>query len=160
MVGSRSLIRVVFVDDNIDEKSKILDRLEWLGLLKDSPLPQSLTKASTLEILSHRMWKKLQYQKGERDMIILQHTFEADYPHGNGKRERILSTLINFGIPNGDSSMSRTVGLPSAIGARLILEGKINMKGLHIPVSPEIYVPILAELKREGIEFKVKQDTL
>ena len=141
---------------NIDENSKIIDRLEWLGLLEDSPLPR--TQASALDIIGDRMLEKLQYQEGERDMIILQHTFEADYP--NGKRERIMSTLIDFGIPNGDSSMSRTVGLPPAIGTRLILEGKISITGVHIPVIPEIYVPILAELKEIGIEFKENKESL
>ena len=91
-------------------------------------------------------------------MIILQHIFEAVYTEG--KKERIMSTLIDFGIPNGDSSMSRTVGLPPAIGTRLILEGKINKTGVHIPVIPEIYVPILAELKEKGIEFKERKETL
>ena len=141
---------------NIDENSEIIDRLEWLGLLEDSPLPQTL--ASPLDIIGDKMLEKLQYQEGERDMIILQHIFEADYT--DGKKERIMSTLIDFGIPNGDSSMSRTVGLPPAIGTRLILEGKINKIGVHIPVIPEIYVPILAELKEKGIEFKERKETL
>jgi len=141
---------------NIDENSEIIDRLEWLGLLEDSPLPQ--TQASPLDIIGDKMLEKLQYQEGERDMIILQHTFEDVYT--DGKKERIMSTLIDFGIPNGDSSMSRTVGLPPAIGTRLILERKINMTGVHIPVIPEIYVPILAELKEIGIEFKENRETL
>ncbi len=141
---------------NIDENSEIIDRLEWLGLLEGSPLPQ--TKASPLDIIGDKMLEKLQYQEGERDMIILQHTFEDVYP--DGKKERIMSTLIDFGIPNGDSSMSRTVGLPPAIGTRLILEGKINKTGVHIPVIPEIYMPILAELKEIGIEFKEKKEAL
>ena len=141
---------------NIDENSEIIDRLEWLGLLEDSPLPKM--QASAIDIIGDRMLEKLQYQEGERDMIILQHTFEADYP--NEKKDRIMSTLIDFGIPNGDSSMSRTVGLPPAIGTRLILEGKINITGVHIPVIPEIYLPILAELKEIGIEFKEKREIL
>jgi len=141
---------------NIDENSDIIDRLEWLGLLEDFPL--SRTQASAIDIIGDRMLEKLQYQEGERDMIILQHAFEADYP--DGKKDSIMSTLIDFGIPNGDSSMSRTVGLPPAIGTRLILEGKINITGVHIPVIPEIYVPILAELKEIGIEFKENRETL
>lgn len=141
---------------DIDENSEIIDRLEWLGLLEDSPLPQ--TSASPLDIIGDKMLEKLQYQEGERDMIILQHIFEVVYTEG--KKERIMSTLIDFGIPNGDSSMSRTVGLPPAIGTRLILEGKINKTGVHIPVIPEIYVPILAELKEKGIEFKERKETL
>ena len=152
----QNLRKAVGVYLNIDETSEIIDRLEWLGLLEESPL--SRTQASALDIIGDRMLEKLQYQEGERDMIILQHTFEANYP--DGKKDRILSTLIDFGIPHGDSSMSRTVGLPPAIGTRLILEGKINLAGVHIPVIPEIYVPILAELKDVGIEFKEKKEIL
>ena len=154
--NEQNLRRALGLYLNIDENSEIIDRLEWLGLLEDSPL--SRTQASAIDIIGDKMLEKLQYQEGERDMIILQHTFEADYP--NGKQDRIMSTLIDFGIPNGDSSMSRTVGLPPAIGTRLILEGKINITGVHIPVIPEIYVPILAELKEIGIEFKENRETL
>ena len=39
-------------------------------------------------------------------------------------KEKLTSTMIDYGIPDGDSSMSRTVGLPAAIGVRMILEGK------------------------------------
>lgn len=91
-------------------------------------------------------------------MIILQHVFEVSYPEG--KKEKITSTLVDFGIPHSDSSMARTVGLPAAIGARLILEGQIQQTGVHIPVSPEIYAPILKELKGIGIEFKEIKEQL
>ncbi len=134
----------------------ILRRLEWLGLFSDEPLP--LQKASALDIISARMTAKLAYLPGERDMIVLQHEFFASYPKAG--KEKIVSTLIDFGIPGGDSSMARTVGLPAAIGTKLILEGKIRETGVHIPVSPEIYLPILAELKTLNIAFKEKKQKL
>jgi saccharopine dehydrogenase (NADP+, L-glutamate forming) len=134
----------------------ILRRLEWLGLFSDEPLP--LQKGSALDVIGARMTKELAYAPGERDMIVLQHEFTASYP-GAGK-ERTISTLIDFGIPGGDSSMARTVGLPAAIGTKLILEGKIRETGVHIPVSPEIYQPILAELKTLKIAFKEKKEKL
>jgi len=134
----------------------ILRRLEWLGLFSDESLP--LQKGSALDIISARMTAKLAYLPGERDMIVLQHEFFASYPKAG--KEKIVSTLIDFGIPGGDSSMARTVGLPAAIGTKLILEGKIRETGVHIPVSPEIYLPILAELKGLNIAFKEKREKL
>lgn len=139
---------------NIDEDSDIFSRFEWLGLLSDDPLP--VTKGSALDILGAKMLEKLQYEEGERDMIILQHIFIVAYK--DGKKEKITSTLIDFGIPNGDTSMARTVGLPAAISTRLILEEKIKRTGVVIPITPEIYTPILNELKEVGIAFKEKRE--
>ena len=141
---------------NIEESSDIIQRFEWLGLLSDEPLPSE--KDSPLNILGAKMLEKLQYEEGERDMIILQHQFIASYP--GDKKEKITSTLIDFGIPHGDTSMARTVGLPAAISTRLILEGKIEKTGVHIPVTPEIYIPILQELKELDIAFKEKKEEM
>jgi len=134
----------------------ILRRLEWLGLFSNEPLP--LQKGSALDVTSALMTNKMAYLPGERDLIVLQHEFFASYPKIG--REKIVSTLIDYGIPGGDSSMARTVGLPPAIGTRLILEGKIKETGVHIPVKPEIYLPILAELKNLKIAFKEKREKL
>jgi saccharopine dehydrogenase-like NADP-dependent oxidoreductase len=99
------------------------------------------------------MLTKMPYQVGERDMLVMHHEFIAAYPE---RKEAITSTMVDFGIPDGDSSMSRTVGLPAAIATRLILEGKIPHKGVLVPVTPDIYEPVLAELAQLGIRFKEK----
>jgi saccharopine dehydrogenase-like NADP-dependent oxidoreductase len=135
--------------------STIMKKFEWLGLLNDEPI--GLAKGSNIDILVNRMQQKMSYQPGERDMIILKHVFIAEYPKEK-RREKIESTLIDFGIPNGDSAMSRTVSLPAAIGAKLILTGKIKALGVQIPVIPEIYKPVLAEL--ETLKIVCKEKTL
>lgn len=140
----------------IKENSDVIHRMEWLGLLSDNLLPVS--RGSALDILGAMMLEKLQYGQGERDMIILQHVFIVSYP--GKKKEKITSTLIDFGIPYGDSSMARTVGLPAAIGTKLILDGKIKASGVQIPVLPEIYNPILKELKVSGIAFIEKKENI
>ena len=131
--------------------SFILDRYEWLGLFSDEPLP--LEKGSMLDILAVRMNEMMPYKEGEKDMIILHHQFKAEFPD---HKEEITSTLIDYGIPGGDSSMARTVSLPAAVGARFIMEGKFDNPGVYIPVIPELYNPILDEL--ETLDIKCKEE--
>lgn len=50
--------------------------------------------------------------------------------------------------------MSKTVGLPLGIAAKLILANKINLKGVHLPITKEIYEPILVELAKNNIKLK------
>ena len=127
-----------------------LSNYQWLGLLSDDRIEE---RASTMDALSDLLERKLGYAPGERDMIILQHTFITDMPEGE---KTLTSTLIDHGIPGGDSSMSRTVGLPAAIGSELILNRALkNVKGVKIPILPEIYVPALERLQKEKIGFDI-----
>jgi saccharopine dehydrogenase-like NADP-dependent oxidoreductase len=136
---------------SIKEDSDVMDRLKWLGLFANDPLP--MEKGSNLEVLAARMLSKMSYKSTERDMIVLHHDFVVEFPEEK-RKEKITSSLIDFGVPGGDSSMSRTVSLPAAIATRLILEGKIADRGARIPVERSIYEPILAELERLGIVCK------
>lgn len=129
--------------------SFVLDNLEWLGLFSDDPLPRKT--GAPLDILTARMLKKMPYAAAERDMLVMQHEFVATYPD---RQEAITATMLDFGIPGGDSSMSRTVGLPAAIATRLILEGKIARKGVLVPVTPDVYEPVLEELDQLGIRLQ------
>jgi hypothetical protein len=63
----------------------------------------------------------------------------------------VHSTLIDYGIPGGDSAMARTVSLPVAIATRLILQGELVERGVVAPIQPAVYNPILDELERLGI---------
>lgn len=127
-----------------------IQNMEWLGLFSDE-IPKT-NPPTYLDILANRMLEKMAYKEGERDMIILQHDFEAEYP--TGEKEQIVSLMIDYGIPYGDSSMSRTVSLPAAIMTKLLAEEKITLTGTHIPNMPEVYLPVLDELERMGIKMK------
>jgi saccharopine dehydrogenase (NADP+, L-glutamate forming)/spermidine synthase len=137
----------------IGADDEIIGRIEWLGLFSDEPVP--IEKGNSLEVLAALMNEKMSYRPGERDMIVLTHEFVAELPDGE---KRITSTLIDYGIPEGDSAMARTVSLPAAIGARMILDGKITRPGVSIPVSADIYEPVLAELEELGIECVEKEE--
>lgn len=135
--------------------SDALDRYEFAGLFSNELLPDGPTR---LEILGELLQPRLKYAKGQRDMIILVHEFEAAYD--DGRRERITSSLVDYGIPGGDTAMSRTVSLPCAIAVRLILKDRIKARGVHIPVTPEFYEPVLEELERLDIICKEEATAL
>ncbi len=135
--------------------SSVIKRLEWLGLFSDEPLPEN--KDNPLDFLNVITMKKMLLGKGERDMVVMYHEFIANYP---SKKEYITSTLVNYGTPHDDSSIAWTVALPAAIAVRMILEEKILNTGVHIPVIPEIYNPILDELEEMDIKFKEDTETL
>jgi saccharopine dehydrogenase-like NADP-dependent oxidoreductase len=131
--------------------SAVIKRLEWLGLFGNEPLPKD--KNNPLDYLNVLTLKKMSMEDHDRDMIVMHHEFIAEYP---SKKEYITSTLVDYGIPDGDTSVARTVALPAAIAVKMILKKKMNMTGVHIPVIPEIYNPILDELEEMGIKFTEK----
>ena len=128
--------------------AKPITDLEWLGFFSDETLPKHAT--TYLDMLAQRMLSLMQYKPGERDMLVMQHEFTARYVD---RTETVYSTMVDYGIPNGDSSMSRLVGLPAAIAARMILQGEIRLTGVHVPTIPEIYEPVLGELETIGVSF-------
>jgi saccharopine dehydrogenase-like NADP-dependent oxidoreductase len=133
-----------------------LKKLEWLGLLSDRK-PQ-LGTVSVFEMFAHTLKNRLVYGEGEMDLLVMHHEFEVLYP--DQPRQRIQSTLIDSGIPGGETSMSRTVGYPVGIAAGLIASGKIDLTGVHIPIHPQIYEPILAECEHKRIRFIERRSTL
>ena len=86
----------------------------------------------------------------DKDMIIMLHEIEFSI---DGENKKTKSCLIVKGENQSYTAMAKTVGLPLAIAAKLILENKIQLTGLHIPVIREIYEPVLRELELNGIQF-------
>jgi len=130
--------------------------LHWLGMFSDRAF--EVERTTPLDALGDLMFQKLVYAPGERDMIVLFHDFHAAYP--DGSRERITSRLVELGVEHGDSAMARTVALPAAVSAQMILTGRLNAKGVLRPTLGEIYNPVLDELATLGIECEEKIEPL
>jgi saccharopine dehydrogenase-like NADP-dependent oxidoreductase len=126
-----------------------MQQLEFLGL-HDAATFINKGKCSTMDVLQFALEKKLLLGNNDRDMIIMLH--EIIYAQ-NDEKYNIKSHLIVKGEDNIRTAMAKTVGLPLGIAAKLILQGKIKETGLHIPVIPSIYIPVLAELEFHGILF-------
>ncbi len=140
------------VDDNAD----IINRLRWLGLFEDRPIP--FEKGSRADVLLDRMMQKMSYAPHESDMIIVHIEVEVEFAD---RREKRFATLVKEGIPFGDSAMSRAVGLPTAMATQLVLEGAVQGSGVQMPPTlPGFYKPILERLAPFGFEFKRRTETL
>lgn len=133
----------------VEADNEVLKTMEWLGLFSDTKIGSKATTA--LDALCEVMMTNMAYEEGERDMLLMRHTFTAEYP--DGKVEKLTSTMVDYGIKGGDSSMSRTVSLPLAMVTNMVLTGKYTKPGLSIPCIPELYEPLLAELAANGIKW-------
>jgi saccharopine dehydrogenase (NADP+, L-glutamate forming) len=54
--------------------------------------------------------KKKQFEKGERDLVVLQHKSEIE--HRDGKKEARTSTPCEYGVPGEYSAIARLIGIP------------------------------------------------
>lgn len=161
-VTSPRQVMAALVDSNgdnlVDDIARFLDvpkysvtikKLEWLGLLDESRLP--LGEGSVFDMFAHVLEHKLVFNEHEVDLLVQHHEFIAEYP--DGRKKKLTSTMVDTGIPDGDSSMARTVSLPVAIATKLILKGEITRTGVCIPVVPEIYESVLRELDSMDIRL-------
>jgi saccharopine dehydrogenase-like NADP-dependent oxidoreductase len=122
--------------------------LEWLGLFDDTSLP--LHEGSPAEILLELLKTKWDLAPNDQDQVVMLHRFSF---RKNNTEHELNSWLVVSGQDQRKTAMAKTVGLPLAMGVRLICEGKISEKGVLIPVSPQWYEPILQELSAWDIHF-------
>ena len=126
----------------------LLEQFNYLGLSDPTLINKgSLTIAQLLQAILEDKW---QLQAGDKDLIVMLH--ELEYAKDN-KHYGIQSALVVKGDNALETAMAKTVGLPLGIAAVLILENKISIKGLHIPIIKAIYEPVLMALEKEGIAF-------
>lgn len=144
-----------FLAHNMHEANLTLKQLFYLGL-DDQETLVNKGLCSPADILQFAMEKKLALQPEDKDMVVMMH--EIEYEIGNRKSE-IRSSLVVKGENNLYTAMAKTVGLPLGIAAKLILNGQINITGVHIPTVKEIYEPVLIELEEYGIKFQEEKKT-
>jgi saccharopine dehydrogenase-like NADP-dependent oxidoreductase len=121
---------------------------DFLGLFDNTPVPS--TARVSADILQYLLETRLAMQPADRDMIVMVH--EIGYRR-QGRSYQARSVLRIEGEDSLHTAMARTVGLPLGIAAVLVLDEKIRLTGLHIPILPAIYDPVMEELERQGIRF-------
>ncbi|ORY71689.1 Saccharopine dehydrogenase [Pseudomassariella vexata] len=130
--------------DSPEEKQRILSGLRWIGIFSDEKITP---RGNPLDCLCAVLEKKMQYEEGERDLVMLQHKFEIE--HKDGSRETKTSTLIETGNPAGYSAMAKLVGVPCGVAVKLVLNGTISDKGVIAPMNSKINNPLMKELKEK-----------
>jgi saccharopine dehydrogenase-like NADP-dependent oxidoreductase len=125
-----------------------LTLLSWLDLFKETKV--GLEKGTPAQVLEHILNKKWKLDPNDKDQIVMWHRF---FYKQNGKQKQIQAYLIATGTDSTYTAMAQTVGLPLALATKLLLNKKIQQRGVTIPITEEFYNPILSELKDCGIEL-------
>lgn len=105
------------------DRERILSGFKWLGLFSDKKITP---KGNPLDTLCATLEELMQYEEGEKDLVILQHKFGIEW--ANGETETRTSTLVDVGDPNGYSSMAKLVGVPCAVAVQQILDGTLQKR--------------------------------
>jgi saccharopine dehydrogenase-like NADP-dependent oxidoreductase len=134
----------------IDQDDIMWDKLLELDLFNPNK-KVGLQHATPAQILEKILTESWTLQPKEKDMIVMYHKFGYEL---NGKKQQIDSKMVCLGGDQTYTAMSKTVGLPVAMATLLILNGKIKMPGVQLPIRKEVYLPILKELEENGIIFK------
>ncbi|GAA5853441.1 hypothetical protein JCM8547_002458 [Rhodosporidiobolus lusitaniae] len=132
------------------EEQRIISGLRWIGLF--STTEQVSPRGGLLDTLCATLEAKMQYEEGERDMVMLQHKFEVE--NADGSKETRTSTLLQYGEPvgsGGASAMAATVGLPCGIAVQALFDSKVQAKGVIQPYTMDIVTPLLEGVEAEGI---------
>jgi saccharopine dehydrogenase-like NADP-dependent oxidoreductase len=134
----------------LDQDDIRWDKLLELNVFDDSRfigIPNA-TPAQALQKILEDSWT---LKDDEKDMTVMYHKFGYEL---NGEKKQIDSKLVVIGENQTYTAMAKTVGLPVAIATLKILNGKITTPGVQIPITKEVYEPILEELKTHGVNFK------
>lgn len=133
---------------NLDLDSEVMFRIKWLGLFEEESV--GLESGTPAQILEHILKKKWSLSPHDKDMIVMWHKFNF---LEKGVSRQLESSMVIKGDDGRQTAMSKTVGLPLAIAAKLLLQGKIRLTGVHVPIKREIYLPVLEELETLGVQF-------
>ena len=135
--------------------SEIMEKLDWIGLFSKQKI--GVVTATPALILEHLLLEKWNLEKEDKDMIIMQHEFEYEL---DDKTYHLTSSMVMKGAGQDDTAMARLVGLPLGIFVGLIADGKVKSKGVQIPVNPDVYNPVLEELKEYGVTFVEEENVM
>ncbi len=134
------------------------DDIMWEKLLEldiFNPIKKvGLVNATPAQILQKILMDSWMLKEEDKDMIVMHHKFGYEL---NGQKKQIESSLVVIGENQTYTAMAKTVGLPVAIAALKILNKEITKPGVQLPISKEVYVPILKELEAYGISFTEKK---
>lgn len=137
----------------IDQDDIIWDKLVEIDLF-DPNKKVGLKDATPAQILQKILAEKWALQSEDKDMIVMYHKFGYEL---RGEKYQVDATMVCIGDDQTYTAMAKTVGLPVAIATLKILNGEITTPGVQLPISKEVYNPILEELEMFGIRFQEYQ---
>jgi saccharopine dehydrogenase-like NADP-dependent oxidoreductase len=140
---------VILNQFNTLDNGVFAQQMRFLGW-NDDTTSINLGEASAADVMQWLLENKLALQPQDKDRIVMLHEIEYLL---NDAHHLIQCSLVVDGDDASATAMAKTVGLPLGIAAVCILNGSLKLTGVHVPVLPEIYNPVLKALETHGIRF-------
>jgi len=122
------------------------------GFLSDNPVRVGNCEVAPAAFCAALLGSQKQffYGEGERDIALVRTDARG---LKNGKPWKVICQVIDKrDLSTGLTSMQRTVGFPVSIGARMILDGRLEKKGIIRPDEVP-FDEFMGELNRRGITW-------
>src|SRR5690606_31725555 len=113
-----------------------IECLRWSGFFDAEPI--GVTSGTPAQILEHILMKKWALNGDDRDLVVMLHRFVSDY---GGTTRNVQVYMTQLGTKDR-TAMATTVGLPLGMATRLLMEDRLTLRGVTIPVKRELYEPI------------------
>jgi saccharopine dehydrogenase (NADP+, L-glutamate forming) len=137
------------------QDSPLFQRILWTDLLSDRKITR--VNGTPAEILLDLLQDKWKFKQGDTDMLVF---YDRQEYKLDGQYYEHISYMVTKGEDHLHTAISRTVGLPAAIGAKLILQGVIKSRGVIMPLKKEVYEPIMNELEELGLGYTTRDNRI
>jgi len=125
------------------------------GFFSEEPIQINGKPVRPIDMTASILIESWRYEQGEADLTVMQ--IEAQGKLGE-EYVRLCWDLLDYYDPKADqSSMARTTGFPAAAMGRMIVDGTIDIPGVHPPETfgsnSTVVNRLLAELESRNVKF-------
>ncbi len=132
------------------------------GFLDKEPVSVHGKEIRPVDLASQLLFPKWKLREDEAEFTVMRIVIRGR--EKNESKEIVYSLFDRFDAETSISSKARTTGYACTAAARLVLEGKLNQKGIippeRIGENPECFHQVMRDLSERGVNYDMEERVL